>query len=399
MRQGVRDGIDDMQEAGMPAIVADLGRSVFPAIPEQTSSSSISGDEASAGDDTAVDSTLESLSEEFDFDDKLVEFKDDLNPNLVRDLEDENGVCDEADENGSCSVEEDHDDVEYAEDEEAEEDEEFDEEEFFENDDGGDDEEEEVDDNDDGTNGDGTYDPRSEREQLQDPQFDQFEWVGHRGGRGSSDYKFDLREGRRGGLSKTDRLLYCKSNGATNKQVAINIAADQGQKLRTEVTHRYSMGVAVGRGSKGWARAQTHGESATSLNLMLGAKRVFDERINLAEGWSSYPFDVRILGWYMDFGMIEQDLESLELRPGPILKCVWATGLKSYTLADDVTFSMDVAFAAGRPNTDNNIMKCAFGVDRMKNVLEYNGLSWARKEYGLVEPQVALAQFHAFLRI
>ena len=129
---------------------------------------------------------------------------------------------------------------------------------------------------------------------------------------------------------------------------------------------------------------------------MLGAKRVFDERINLAEGWSSYPSDVRILGWYMDFGMIEQDLESLELRPGPILKCVWATGLKSYTLADDVTFSMDVAFAAGRPNTDNNIMKCAFGVDRMKNVLEYNGLSWARKEYGLVEPQVALAQFHAF---
>ena len=110
VRQGVRDGIDDMQEAGMPAIVADLGRGVFPAIPEQISSSSISGDEASAGDDTAVDSTLESLSEEFDFDDKLVEFKDDLNPNLVRDLEDENGVCDEDDENGSCDFEEDLDD-------------------------------------------------------------------------------------------------------------------------------------------------------------------------------------------------------------------------------------------------------------------------------------------------
>ena len=347
--------INDMREAGADGI-ADTAQAVqdtlFPAETVTTSSNSISGDE--------------------------------------------NGVCDEDDESGSCSVEEDPDDVEYAEDEEAEEDEEFDEEEFFENYDGGDDEEEEVDDSGDGTNGDGTYDPRSEREQLQDPQFDQFEWVGHRGGRGSSDYKFDLREGRRGGLSKTDRLLYCKSNGATNKQVAINIAADQGQKLRTEVTHRYSLGVALGRGSKGWARAQTHGESATSLNLMLGAKRVFDERINLAEGWSSYPFDVRILGWYMDFGMIEQDLESLELRPGPILKCVWATGFKSYTLADDVTFSMDVAFAVGRPNTGNNIMKCAFGVDRMKNVLEYNGLSWARKEYGLVEPQVALAQFHAF---
>ena len=121
VRQGVRDGIDDMQEAGMPAIVADLGRSVFPAIPEQTSSSSISGDEASASDDTAMDSTLESLPEEFDFDDKLVEFKDDLNPNLVRDLEDENGLCDEDDEHGSCGVEEDHDDVEYAEDKEAEE--------------------------------------------------------------------------------------------------------------------------------------------------------------------------------------------------------------------------------------------------------------------------------------
>ena len=77
----------------------------------------------------------------------------------------------------------------------------------------------------------------------------------------------------------------------------------------------------------------------------------------------------------------------------------WGMGLKSFTLADSLAFSLDVPFAAGRPNTGNNIMKCAFGVDRMKNVLEYNGLSWARKEYGLVEPQVALAQFHAFLRI
>ena len=392
VRQGVRDGIDDMQEAGMPAIVADLGRGVFPAIPEQISSSSISSDEAS---------TLESLPEEFDFDDKLVEFKDDLNPNLVRDLEDENGLCDEDDEYGSCGVEEDQVDVEYDEDEEAEEAEEFDEEEFFENEVYGLLEEEEGDDSGDGTNGDGEYDPRSEREQLQDPQFDQFEWAGHRGGRGSSRFKFNLIERApyppyKNHLTVTEKLLYCKSNGATNKQVVINIAADQGRKLRTEVTHQYSLGVALGRGSKGWARAQTHGESATSLNLMLGAKRVFDERIDLAEGWSSYPFDVRILGWYMDFGMIEQDLESLELRPGPILKCVWATGLKSYTLADDVTFSMDVAFAAGRPNTGNNIMKCAFGVDRMKNVLEYNRLPWAREEFGLVKPEVALQQFHAF---
>ena len=162
VRQGVRDGIDDMQEAGMPAIVADLGRGVFPAIPEQISSSSISGDE--------------------------------------------NGVCDEEDESGSCGFEEDPDgpvyeedpdDVEYDEYEEAEEAEEFDEEEFFENEGGGDEEEEEGDSGD-GTNGDGEYDPRSEREQLQDPQFDQLEWVGYRGGRGSSNYKFDLHERKKG---------------------------------------------------------------------------------------------------------------------------------------------------------------------------------------------------------
>ena len=48
----------------------------------------VSMDKASAGDDTAMDSTLESLPKapEFDFDDKLDEFKDDLIPNLVRDL-------------------------------------------------------------------------------------------------------------------------------------------------------------------------------------------------------------------------------------------------------------------------------------------------------------------------
>ncbi len=321
---------------------------------------------------------------------------------------DENGVCDEEDESGSCGFEEDPDgpvyeedpdDVEYAEDEETEEAEEFDEEEFFENDDGGDDEEEEGDDSGDGTNGDGEYDPRSESKQLKDPKFDQLEWVGHRGGRSSSKHKFDLRESKRGrafqGRSRTDRVLFCMGK-TTNKRDAIDRVGDFGEKVRSVWTHRDSVGVAIGQGSRNWARAQTHGQSVNSLNLMLGVKRVNDEKINLADDWSSYPFDVRTLGRLVDFEMVEQDSESLELRPGPKMKCVWATGLKSFTLADSLGFSLDVPFAAGRPNTGNNIMKCAFGVDRMKNVLEYNRLPWAREEYGLVEPQVALAQFHAF---
>ena len=312
---------------------------------------------------------------------------------------DENGVCDEDDESGSCSVEEDHDDVEYAEDEEAEEDEEFDEEEFFENDDGGDYEEEEVDDSGDGTNGDGEYDPRSESKQLKDPRFDQLEWVGHRGGQGSSDYKFDLRESRRGrafgGLSRTDRVLFCLSK-TTNKRDAIDLVGDFGERVRSVWTHRDSIGVAIGQGSRHWARGQTHGETVVSLNLMLGVKNVNDEKINLADDRSSHAYDVQTLGQLMDFEMVEQDSESLELRPGPKMKCVWAMGLTYFTLGDSLTFSMDVALAGGHSNTDNNIMKCAFGVDRMKNVLEYNSLSWAREEYGLVEPQVALAQFHAF---
>ena len=57
---------------------------------------------------------------------------------------------------------------------------------------------------------------------------------------------------------------------------------------------------------------------------------------------------------------------------------------------------MDVAFAGGRSNTGNNIMKCWAGVDRMKNVLVFTGWPWAREEFGLVKPQVALRQFHAF---
>ena len=94
--------------------------------------------------------------------------------------------------------------------------------------------------------------------------------------------------------------------------------------------------------------------------------------------------------------MVEQDSESLELRPGPKMKCVWATGLKGFALADALAFSMDVSLAGGRSNTDNNIMKCWAGVDRMKNVLVFTGWPWAREEFGLVKPQVALRQFHAF---
>ena len=374
VNQGLHDAVDNLQEGGLPAAVADLAHSFIPDNPAPASSDPIRGedDEADEADEADEDEAEE---------------------------DNENGVCDEA--NESCGVEEDPGDVEYAEYEEAEEHEEFDEEEFFENEYGGDEEEEEGDDSGDGTNGDGEYDPRSEREQLNDPKFDhdRFKWIGPK--HGATNFKFNLIERTpyppyKNHLIVTDKLLYCKSNGTTNKKVAFNIAADQGQKLRTEVTHRYSIGVAAGRGSKHWPRAQTHGETTTSLNLKLGVKRVFDERINLAEGWSSYPFDVRILGLYMDFGVIEQDLESLELRPGPILKCVWATGLKSYTLADDVGFSMDVSLAGGRSNTGNNIMKCWAGVDRMKNVLVFTGWPWAREEFGLVKPQVALRQFHAF---
>ena len=91
---------------------------------------------------------------------------------------------------------------------------------------------------------------------------------------------------RRERLTMTDKLLYCKSNGTTNKQVAFSIAADQGHALRSELTHRDSLGDAFQRGSRHWPRGQTHGETVIALNLKLGIKRVFDEQINLTEGWS-----------------------------------------------------------------------------------------------------------------
>ena len=376
VNQGLHDAVDNLQEGGLPAAVADLAQSLIPDNPAPASSDPIRGED---DEDDEADEADEAEEDETE--------------------EDENGVCDEADENGSCGVEEDLDDVESPEDEEAEEDDEFDEEEFLENEDVGDEEEEEGDDSGDGTNGDGEYDRRSEREQLQDPKFDQLEWVGHRGGRSSSKFKFDLRVSRRGrkfnGLSRTQRLLFCMGK-TSNQRDAFDRVADFGEEVRSEWTHRDSIGVAIGQGSRNWARAQTHGESVNSLNLMLGVKRVNGEKINLADDWSSYPFDVRTLGRLVDFEMVEQDSESLELRPGPKMKCVWATGLKSFTLADSLGFSLDVPFAGGRSNTGNNIMKCWAGVDRMKNVLVFNGWPWARKEFGLVKPQVALQQFHAF---
>ena len=319
VNRGLHDAVDDLQEGGLPVAFANLAHSLIPDNPAPASSDLIGEAEADEADEADEDEAEEDT---------------------------ENGVCDKDDEN-SCGFEEDPDNPDYEEDlddveyEEAEEAEEFDEGEFFEKDDGGDDEEEEGDDSGDGANGDGTYDPRSESKQLKDPMFDheRFKWIGHRGYQSSSAFKFNLRER----LSMTDKLLYCKSYGTTNKQVAFSIAADQGHALRSELTHRDSLGDAFQRGSRHWPRGQTHGETVIALNLKLGIKRVFDEQINLTEGWSSYPFDIRILGRYKDFGMLEQDLESLELRPGPILKCVWATGLKSYKLADDLAFSMDVA--------------------------------------------------------
>ena len=91
----------------------------------------------------------------------------------------------------------------------------------------------------------------------------------------------------------------------SNQRDAFDRVADFGEEVRSEWTHRDSIGVAIGQGSRHWARGQTHGDSVNSLNLMLGVKRVNGEKINLADDWSSYPFDVRILGRYMEFGMPE----------------------------------------------------------------------------------------------
>ena len=74
-----------------------------------------------------------------------------------------------------------------------------------------------------------------------------------------------------------------------------------------------------------------------ALNLMLGIKNVNDEKINLADDRSSHAYDVQTLGQLMDFEMVEQDSESLELRPGPKMKCVWGTGLTSFTLGESLT--------------------------------------------------------------
>ena len=139
----------------------------------------------------------------------------------------------------------------------------------------------------------------------------------------------------------------------TNQRDNFDRVGDFGERVRSVWTHRDSIGVAIGQGSRHWPRGQTHGQSVNSLNLMLGVTRVNGEKINLADDWSSYPFDVRTLGRLVDFELVEQHAESLELRPGPKMKCVWATGLKSFTLADSLAFSLDVPFAAGRPNTGN----------------------------------------------
>ena len=103
VNRGLHDAVDELQEGGLPAPVANLARRLIPENPAPASSDPI-GEDDEADEVDEADEAEEDETEE-----------------------DENGVCDEADENGSCGVEEDLDDVESPEDEEAEEDDEFDE--------------------------------------------------------------------------------------------------------------------------------------------------------------------------------------------------------------------------------------------------------------------------------
>ena len=217
--------------------------------------------------------------------------------------------------------------------------------------------------------------------------------IGHNYGRSSSKYKLDPSQ------PWFDDLLLCAS-GAQNLHDALRACAEFGQRVRSLNCKAASRGEALELEIAVWARAQTDGDLANSLAMLLGAYLACRNKIDLRrDDVSSLPFFVRVVQEFVRFGLFSQDETTFELRYGEKLRRFVALGRGSRkrnpTLGDLSGFFMDCPVALALPAAENSA-KCGYGVTRGKEVVNRCDWPWVRAEYGTASRAAMLDALRAF---
>jgi len=214
--------------------------------------------------------------------------------------------------------------------------------------------------------------------------------IGHNYGHHSSYYKLDPSQ------PWFDDLLLCAS-GAQNLHDALRACAEFGQRVRGLNCLAASRGEALELEIAVWARAQTDGDLANSLAMMLGAYLVCHNKIDLRrDDVSSLPYFVRIVREFVCFGLFSQDETTFELRYGEkLLRFTAIAGRGNPTLGDLLGFFMDCPVALALP-ADKNSAKCGYGVTRGKEVIDRASQPWVRAGYGTAPRAKMLDALRAF---
>lgn len=214
--------------------------------------------------------------------------------------------------------------------------------------------------------------------------------IGHNYGHSSSNYKLDPSQ------PWFDDLLLCAS-GAQNLHDALRTCAEFGQRVRRLICLAASRGEALELEIAVWARAQTDGDLANSLAMLLGAYLACRNKIDLRrDDVSSLPFFVRVVQEFVRFGLFSQDETTFELRYGEkLLRFTAIAGRGNPTLGDLSGFFMDCPVALALPAEENSA-KCGYGVTRGKEVVDRCDWPWVRAEYGTASRAAMLDALRAF---
>ena len=214
--------------------------------------------------------------------------------------------------------------------------------------------------------------------------------IGHNYGHHSSTYKLDFTQ------PWCDDLLLCASD-APNLRDALRACAEFGQRIRGLNCLAASRGEALELEIAVWARAQTDGDLANSLAMLLGAYLACRNKIDLRrDDVSSLPFFVRVVQEFVRFGLFSQDETTFELRYGEkLLRFTAIAGRGNPNLGDLLGFFMDCPVALALP-ADENSAKCGYGVTRGKEVIERSSQPWVRAEYGTASRAAMLDALRAF---
>ena len=121
--------------------------------------------------------------------------------------------------------------------------------------------------------------------------------IGHNYGHHSSKYKLDP------SAAWCDDLLLCAS-GAQNLRDALRACAEFGQRVRGLNCLAASRGEALELEIAVWERAQTDGDTANSLAMLLGAYLACRNKIDLRrDDVSCLPYFVRIVAEFVRFDL------------------------------------------------------------------------------------------------